>query len=58
MTSKVEDLADKVRRLSPSQKLEMAAGLVDKGLPDTAELVAEMAINELRALRLFGKSKR
>lgn len=49
----MEELAWKIRKLSTSEKLILAAGMLDKGVPArTIRNVVEMASNELALLEL------
>ena len=43
------DLADRIKALSPPDKLRLAAGLLDRGKPETAYLIMRQATEELGA---------
>jgi hypothetical protein len=55
--TKLHNLAAKIDRLSPAEKLLMASQLV-KQSPEIAETIARKAADELALMRLLGKESR
>jgi len=53
MKQDLQALADKVRALSPAQRLLMASELLERGKPEMAESIAQSALDELAFKRLF-----
>jgi hypothetical protein len=52
--STVEDLAKRIQQMTVSQRLRLAAELVERGRFELAETIAEEAAAALTAHRLFG----
>ena len=53
-----EKLAEEIKALSPSDRLRVAAGLIERGKYDMAEVLTKMVADELAAYRLLGKVQR
>lgn len=56
MSAHVEELAEKVKAMSASQQLRLAAALIDAGKHDLAEAIVDRISVELQAFRLFNKA--
>lgn len=54
-TAELLALKEKIQRLSPSERLNLAAGLIEKGKLALAETIAEQVVDELKLLRMTRK---
>jgi len=51
-----EALATEIEKLTPANKLRLAAGFIERGQHRIAEVLAKRVADELAFVRLFGKS--
>jgi hypothetical protein len=58
MRATVQDLHDRVVVLSPADQLRLAAGLLEGGVYNVAEVIVRKVADELAALQILGPSGR
>ena len=56
--SKVQELADRVNKMTGADQLRLAAGLLDKGDAETAAILIQRVSDELALIKLLGLGKR
>jgi len=54
-TAELEQIAARVKALSPANRLRLAAGLLDAREDDLAALVARQVCDEIDFVKLFGR---